>query len=409
MKLIYQQMRLLLVGPKGAGLGVLSDHLAEFRFANIFTAADLEAAMAILNREAVNLVISALYHESKGDFPLLKALADDPRLANLPVLVLLDRREEEPEKRAAEMGASGFINLPLEPQGVKSTVRQMLEPYINPAEEEFLQQMSRAKAALEEGDQPQAIEAYGLALEAKFDVRASLALAALLFKTGDLDGAEDQYAAVIQADPQMLKAYLGLALVHKAQARLEHAATVLDSALAAARGLKDTGKASATILLYLGEIELALKHLNLAKGHFTRACELDPENRDLRVRIGDALTEGGHAAEAEDYYKEALKLDPEVAHIYNRLGIAYRKQGKYGLALKLYRRALTFHTEDEHLLYNTALCLWEMEDLPQAAEFLETALKLNPGFGQAKRFLKLVRHKMGPGQDGQPDPAQTGA
>lgn len=393
MKLAYRKMSVLMVDTMA--LDTLKGYLEEFQFFRLWTAKSSTEALEILDSKPVELVISGCALKPMSGFQLLEAVRKHPQRAQLPFLLMIDPKQGHQKEQGEQKGATGFLTLPLEAKQVKETVAQVLEPFIDPEEEAFQQNLFIARRALRKNDLRTAEKHFRKALEIKMDPETQLTLGKVLRQLGDLEAAEKAFIAALRANPLSLRAFLGLAAVYQAMGRMQDALKVLAGALRAAKKLKQSGGVTASIYFYIGEIELQLNQLSQALSHFEQAAESDPQNADLQVAAGDALAQAGHLAESEKFYQRALQLDPELAHVYNKLGIAYRKQGKFDLARNLFLKALAFHPEDEHLHYNIGRLYWDMQEYEKASRILTRALKLNPEFEEAQRLLDVVLHQMG--------------
>jgi tetratricopeptide (TPR) repeat protein len=393
-KISYQNMSILIVDAVSTGIDTLSTYVKDFSFYRVHTAKSAEEAFRVLKEAPVDIVISAWKMQPISGFQLLESMRGDEQFKNIPVLMMIDRHDKHLEDMGTKGGASGFLNLPLQAKAVIKTIEQVLDPLIDDDEENFLMHYSAARKAVRGRKWAEAIPEFKAALEVKDDMKVRLAMARALKQKGDLEEAEENFKEVMKENPDSLAAYSGLASVLQEDGRLHDALKVLTGAEAAAKRLKESGKTNASIHFYMGEIELQLKMVKEALAHFKQASEEDAENTEMQVNIGDSLLSHGLHEESEEFYKKALDMDPELAHVYNRLGIAYRKQAKFDLAIELYNKAFHFHPKDEHLLYNTARSYYEMSKLDEAIEWLKKALKMNPGFKEAKAFIRGIQQQM---------------
>ncbi len=391
MKISYQSMSVLLVDPVSTGIDTLSDYLKEFAFYRVYTAKSVDEALKLLKDRPVNLVISSWKMQPLSGYQLLESVRKDDQLKLLPVLLMIDRKDKLLEDKGAMGGASGFLNIPLKPDAVIKTVEQVLAPFVDEQEEEYMLHYAAARKAVRHRDWDEAIKEFQAALEAKEDVKVRMALARALKQKGDMADAEQAFKEVLRSDGDALAAYSGLASVLQETGRLHDALRVLQGAEAVAARLQGSGKVNAHIHFYMGEIELQLKMIKEALAHFKQASVEDADNTELQIKIGDALLNNDLHEESEQYYEKALDMNPELAHVYNRLGIAYRKQQKFSMAIGLYEKALQFHPDDEHLYYNLARSHWERQEPSQACKWLEKSLKINPKFKDAERFLSGIQ------------------
>ena len=75
----------------------------------VVAAADGEKALSLLREQPVDLVLLDILMPKKDGFEVLEAMKADPKLKNIPVLMLTNLGEEDDVKRARKLGASDYI------------------------------------------------------------------------------------------------------------------------------------------------------------------------------------------------------------------------------------------------------------------------------------------------------------
>lgn len=376
-------------------LDTLESYLEPFNFYRIWTAVGVDEAMLELKDKAVNLIITGWKMQPISGLQLVEMVRRREDLKDVPIVLIAEQRNKQMETTGLKAGANSVLSHPINAKKLQDTVTELLAENIDETEEQFMEKMDQARKAERKKDLPVAEEAYKEALGLKEDETALMALGRVLRKLGKSDEAIKSFFAVLRANPDHLKAYLELAMVYRQLSELEDALKVVKAALNAADRIKEGGFTKASLFYYMGEIELQLKHLQNALGHFQDATDEVPDDTGMATQIGDTLAGEGLYAESEEFYEKALEMDPSLAHVYNRLGIAHRKQGKMDMALNLYKKALAFHPKDENLMYNMARCHWEMGEKQMASEVLTKALEVNPGFEEAKVLLSAVLKQLG--------------
>lgn len=397
LKLAYQKMSVLLVDSITTCVDTLQSHLKDFEFYRVWTTSSAEEAIGLCREKELNLLITGWKMQPLSGLQLLEAVRKDPRTRSLPVLVLREKRDTYIEDKARPLGVAGFLDLPLDYNSVRQAVEQVLERFVDPAEEEFDQHMNTARLALRKERLDQAAAAFEKALAVRDDHDALLGLGRVLLQQGDAAEAERKFMAALRLNPDSLGAYLALADLYAKAESYREAVKVLSAGVKAAGRLKSDGATRASLLYQIGEFKLRLKELKAALGFFQEAVEAMPQDPELRAKIGDALSSEGHHGEAEPFYQAAMEMDPDKVHYFNRLGIAYRRQGKFEKALELYQRVQAQRNEDENLQYNMARCYYDMKQDKEAARHLVRAMKLNPDFPEAKKLLDVVLARMGYG------------
>jgi Flp pilus assembly protein TadD len=94
--------------------------------------------------------------------------------------------------------------------------------------------------------------------------------------------------------------------------------------------------------------------------------------------------------EAEEILNTVLSLRPDTTNVYNSLGIIYRRQGRFQEAVNAYQKAMLVHPEDENIYFNFARANLELNNVREAAEALNQAIKLNPDFAPAMDLLRAI-------------------
>lgn len=74
---------------------------------------------------AVSLVLLDLMMPGTDGLAVLEALRGDPATADLPVLVLTGRGEDELRERARELGVEGYYTKPFSPRRLLERVREL--------------------------------------------------------------------------------------------------------------------------------------------------------------------------------------------------------------------------------------------------------------------------------------------
>ncbi|MBW3559686.1 MAG: thioredoxin [Proteobacteria bacterium] len=135
------------------------------------------------------------------------------------------------------------------------------------------------------------------------DIEALLAMAAESAQLGDLGGAAQAYAQLLQLDPENAKAIAGLARVYLASGDLERAEEILSMAPA---GAKDPE---------LDSVRAALKLARAAPAsdfaEFEDRLKADPNDHQARYALAEALAASGRLDEAVDALLHIFARDRE--------------------------------------------------------------------------------------------------
>ncbi|MFH1136371.1 MAG: tetratricopeptide repeat protein [Pseudomonadota bacterium] len=195
-----------------------------------------------------------------------------------------------------------------------------------------------------------------------------------LMKSGKLDEALKKFERLLSVH-ENAEIYYNLGYIKAAKGQLEDALVMFRKATMIDGDHARAYKKMAEILAALGKKNEAENFLRLA---------------------GDIHFDRHEDREAEEAYLEILKINPETVNVFNSLGIIYRRQERFTEALAQYTKALKVHPNDENINYNVARAHVSLKNFDQAGQYLEHALRLNPGFSKAIQLQRFVEMRMAP-------------
>lgn len=134
-----------------------------------------------------------------------------------------------------------------------------------------------------------------------------------------------------------------------------------------------------------------------AELEFDQALSVDEENVKANFGLGLTYLDRGEAHKANDIFERLVRLEaafePEHKHLFNDFGISLRKNKMTEQALEYYSKAEALADSDENLFYNIARAFFDKDNYLQCLEYLKKALQLNPGFKEARMFVKYLVEK----------------
>jgi Flp pilus assembly protein TadD len=119
--------------------------------------------------------------------------------------------------------------------------------------------------------------------------------------------------------------------------------------------------------------------------------ESNVADAEFWMNLGGAYIEARQYAKAEAAVRKATALDPKSAAGYYSLGFLYQARKAFPQAIEAYREALGRDVEMLEAWGNLASAYLAMDDKVQAAQCLETALRLDPGNLEWRRALQVLR------------------
>jgi tetratricopeptide (TPR) repeat protein len=221
-------------------------------------------------------------------------------------------------------------------------------------------------------------------------------LATLYFNTGNLERAELEFRRTLQDRPNYVYAIAGLGRVRAVQGDTEQAIELLTQAIA---------------IMPLPEFVIMLGDLYQTTGqqgsanqqyrllatieHLYRANGVD---MDMEIALFNA-DHDQHLIETLDLARRAYENRPSI-HGADALAWVLFKNGHYEEAEKYSEEALQLGTQDALKLFHAGMIALKLGDEPQARQYLEQVLMINPHFSilhaeEARRTLQTLQKAAG--------------
>jgi protein O-mannosyl-transferase len=130
-----------------------------------------------------------------------------------------------------------------------------------------------------------------------------------------------------------------------------------------------------------------------ALGHFRAALKTKPQMAAMHFNLANALVKiPDGVPEAITEYEAALRLAPQLAVAHMNLAIQLANfPNRMGEAIAHYQEAIRITPKDPAPHNNLGVAYYRAGDKAQAIAELEAALRLNPGYEEARRNLEFVK------------------
>lgn len=133
----------------------------------------------------------------------------------------------------------------------------------------------------------------------------------------------------------------------------------------------------------LGECHLLRDSLNEAATCLNKALELNSQNGDTYVLLGNVFSKLGQSSNAIALFRKALQLDPTHLRGLNDLGNILLANGQSGEALDYLKRAAQASPNNARVLYNYAAALRETGQTDAAKRAYQSAIDHEPSLRPA--------------------------
>ena len=121
-------MPVLVVDDYNTMIRIIRNLLKQLGFENVDDASDGSSALAKLRERRYGLVISDWIMEPMTGYALLQEVRADPRLADLPFIMVTAESKTENVIAAKKAGVSNYIVKPFNAQTLKTKIELVFEP-----------------------------------------------------------------------------------------------------------------------------------------------------------------------------------------------------------------------------------------------------------------------------------------
>ena len=315
---------------------------------------------------------------------LIKEIKVSETIPNIPVVLF--GREDPPaeEEELKQYGIVKYIQFPATVSEISFTINSTLTLFHTSGTVE--NKYSVAKEALINDDLEKATDMYSeLRSLTKKSTRSSLGLAQTHIKNANHEAAYEIMQEVADSG-DLTPAALMVAI------RLDLEKSKNDDARQKVAQLLEKMEDA----FYYSEIvKMLMKYKDL---------EYAAELSDQAIEKGFKLPEfyqcparlkydSGQFSESLEIISKAEAIFGSVDTLLNLKGVCLKRIGRYDEAIAVYEEALRISPSDAKVYFNLALCAIDTEQFQQAAQYLESCLKISPGFSRAKDKLDELREK----------------
>ena len=124
--------------------------------------------------------------------------------------------------------------------------------------------------------------------------------------------------------------------------------------------------------------------------YWNKILEIDPRNKVILTRAGDAYRTTGNYEEAVIYYNKALEIDFDI---YAAIGLALvcKCQGKTDEAITRFKTLIQNDPRNSRLYVDLAECYIQCNKTDEAIKILENFLKNDGKNMQIKNLLERIK------------------
>ncbi len=211
------------------------------------------------------------------------------------------------------------------------------------------------------------------------------------YKKGDEATSLAAFDAAIKADPTMLYAYRGRAMVHLDSGEPELAITDLTHAITNATEQEEL----AEFYNQRGVAYSRMSDTERALSDFERAIDSNAEHAWAHGNRGNMLIDLGQYEKALSALAEARKLDPNESEFSSMMGRASHHLGNHEQALSLYSEAIGTNPHEAEYFIEQAKCLAALSRYDDAGTSLRAAIEIDESNDWIHNKVGIVAFDLG--------------
>ena len=127
-------------------------------------------------------------------------------------------------------------------------------------------------------------------------------------------------------------------------------------------------------------------------GKLQKRAEEHPEDKQVRIVLGNSYYDMGRFDAAVSWYQQALDLDPENLNVRTDLGTAQLYQGKVSEAIRTYKHCLKLDPNHPQTLQNLGIAYFSTGNFASAIDTWETLLGDHPQYPHKEEIRKQLEN-----------------
>lgn len=206
-----------------------------------------------------------------------------------------------------------------------------------------------------------------------------------LLKEGDIEEAMDKFTRALKIDPLRLDSSLfitGINLKNKAANEAEF------------NDIKEKYRGDSIYFSDLARMYDFLGEYHRAVEAYTNFLELNPNDPNIKSKLGLSLSKVDRFDEAIKIFKELIETNPRTATERYNLGLVYARMKRFTKALEYYVDALNRFKRSNQIIKSIADAHHELGNYDLAKAYLNVILRRDPDDSFAKKKLAQLSDKI---------------
>ena len=188
----------------------------------------------------------------------------------------------------------------------------------------------------------------------------------------------DLLQRAVQQDPKYGQAHAALARAYWYKYSATKEPQWAQRAKAAVQAAENLNSRLPEVQVAIGDLNLRTGSYSAALSAFQRAIDLDPQNVDAYLGLGNTYDNLNEPAEAEQSFRRAIAVRSGCWNCYNQLGVFFNKRARYAEAVEAWRKVTELTPDNVWGYMNIGVACFNMGQFDRAADYFQRALQLAP-------------------------------
>lgn len=341
-------------------------------------------AMQSLIKDPVDYVLCDQNLKFISGWLFIKEIKINEQVPNIPVTLFGKEDPPEAEEALKQFGVIKYLKLPVAHTSIEFSINSTISLFNTNGTIE--NKFTQAKTALLKKESEKAKEMYeelrGLTSKS---VRSSLGLAHAYIQTQETEKAGKLIKEVADSGDTTPQSLLLAAKVCLQNKNTEEAEAKISKLL----------ETNDDIFYYSRSVKLFIdfKRYDATENLCNTAMEKNFQVPDFHICLAKCRYTQEDFEACLELLFEAEKMFGQSNDLLNLKGVCLKRIGAYSDAIESYENALKLDPTNPIVYFNMSICYLEMADIPNSIKYLETCLKISPGFKRAKEKLaELQEH-----------------
>jgi len=377
-----KECRFLIVDDQELMLNLFKGILKAGGYKKIAFAMTCKAALAIIRKHPIDMIIADVVMPNMNGVELLKLIRKDPWYCDIPFVMITGEMSKDGVIYAMEEGVDDYLIKPVTTNKALGTIERVLGENSN--SESIRSKSTNVYRLMRSKQYDKAIALAHRNLEIFENPELYLVLSECYLLKSDLENAMKYAQKVLEIKNDSRAVFL-LGKIHMADSDYVRAVERFNESNR--MNPLNTGR----------KIEIATTYIKYGLKKEAEAVFESLQGSEMTdldcVGIGTAYLSFGNLKMAGEYFGKVVDPISEMIPAFNRYAAELKKNKRYEDCIRQYKICLKIEPDNAVILYNLGCMYFVVRKVDDAMQAIEHAIELKPSFEEAQKMLKYMKLK----------------